>query len=117
MQPALNLHSAVAPAFTRPVLAARSSARITVHPVVPVSPTKRNVGQNETSPKAVAMVGIAITAPVASSRYLAQHLAQSNQGGPRLNQAAVEASVAVYHAVAERGLVFFGLEYPVDFSV
>ncbi len=139
MQPALDVRSSVAPALARPVLVTRNGDQLPVRPVAPVSTFKRIVGQadsrlrfeaprpdsalpdsalkNETLSRAVATVLRPIAAPVSSSLFLAQHIAQEGHGESRPSKAENEASIAAYRAAAERGTIFFGLEYPVDFSV
>lgn len=135
VQPALDIRSSVAPALARPVLVARNGDRLPVRPVAPVSTLKRIVGQadtrtrpeaqrpdaalkkGETPSTAVATVLGPVAAPVSSSPFLAQHIAQEVHGEIRPSKAEDKASIAAYRAAAERGAVFFGLEYPVDFSV
>lgn len=134
MQLALDVRSSVAPAVARPVLVARNGEQVPVRPVAPVSPLKRIVGQddsrfrteapqpdealhNDTRSESVATVGGPGAAPVASSLFLAQHIAQEGYGENRPSKAENEASVAAYRGAAERGTVFFGLQYPVDFTV
>lgn len=139
MQPALDVRSSLAPALARPVLATRNGDQLPVRPVAPVSPFKRIVGQadsrlqietpragsalpesalkGETLSTAVATVQRPSAAPVSSSPFLAQRIAQENQGESRPSNAKDEVSIAAYRAAAERGAIFFGLEYPVDFSV
>ena len=134
MQPALGHRTSVTPAPVRPVLVARNGDQLPVRPVAPVSTFKRIVGQpdvqvpsqerrpdkaaaDETPTTAVAVVRGAIAAPVSSSLFIAQHIAQEVLGAAQPEKTANVASVAAYHAAAERGTVFYGLEYPVDFSV
>ena len=135
MHTALDLRPSVTPAPARPVLVARNGDRLPLRPVAPVSELKRIVGQpdaqvpspqerrpdeailNETPHTAVALVRGTIAAPVSSSLFLAQLFAQEVHGEARLNKAEDEASFAAYSTAAERGTVFYGLEYPVDFSV
>ncbi len=134
MQTALDLRTSITRAPARPVLVARNGDQLPVRPVAPVSTFKRVVGrpdtwipsqerrpdvavQDEAPTTAVALVRGAIAAPVSSSLFVAQHIAQEGYGETQPNKAEDKASVAAYRAAAERGTVFYGLEYPVDFSV
>ena len=116
------------------MLVTRNGDHEPVRPVDRISSFKRIVGQDdpryrsdesrsqqalsdETPSTAVATVPNAVAAPVFSSLYLAQHIAQEIQGESRLSKAEGEASVAAYSAADERGTIFYGLEIPVDFSV
>ena len=116
------------------MLVAQNGDQAPVRPVSPISPFKRIVDQgepryqsearipedalrDETPSTAVAIVLNPVAAPVSSSLFLAQHIAQEIQVESRMSPSEGEASVAAYNAAAERGAVFYGLEYPVDFSV
>ena len=130
MQIALDVRSSIAPAVARPVLVARNGEPL---PLRPVSPLKWVAGQgesrpdsaavrpeeasnNDTSPRSAAMPGGPGGAAVASSRFLAQQMAQEESRETRPNKARDEASAAAYRSAAERGAIFFGFEYPVDFT-
>jgi hypothetical protein len=134
VQPALDIRSSAAPVIARPVLVARNGDQLPVRPVAAISTFKRIVGQdepryrsetrapeesmrNETPSTVGALVLSPVAAPVSSSLYLAQHIAQEVHGDSPPSKAEGEASVTAYSAAAERGTIFFGLEYPVDFSV
>ena len=134
MQTALDIRLSVTPAPARPVLVARNGDQLPVRPVAPVSTFKRIVGQPAArfpsqAPRsdeavqvgapntAVALVRGAIAAPVSSSLFLAQHIAQEDRGEAQPNKVEDEVSLAAYRAAAERDTVFYGLEYPIDFSV
>lgn len=134
MQTVLDIGTSITPAPVRPVLVARNGDQLPVRPVAPVSTFKPIVGQpdaqvpaderrpdeavqDEAPTTAVALDRGAIAASVSSSLFLAQHIAQEGYGDAQPNKTEDEASVAAYRAVAERGTVFYGLEYPVDFSV
>ena len=131
VQIALDVRSSIAPAVARPVLVARNGEPL---PLRLVSPIKRIAGQdksrtdsaaarpeetsnNDTPTRSTATPGGSGSDPVASSRFLAQQIAQEESREIRPNKARDEASVAAYRGAAERGTVFFGLEYPVDFTV
>ena len=58
-----------------------------------------------------------MAAALSSSLFLAQQIAQEAHGDSRSSKAADAASLDAYRTAAERGTVFYGLEYPVDFSV
>ena len=131
MQIALDVRSTIAPTVARPVLVARNGEPL---PLRPVSPLKRIAGQgesrfdsaaarpeeasnNDTPTRTAAMAGGPGAAAVASSRFLAQQIAQEESRETRPSKARDETSVAAYRSAAERGTIFFGLEYPVDFTV
>ena len=139
MQPAIDTRTSAVPALVRPVLVARNGEQAPVRPEAPVSPFMRIVGpvdsrdeyearrsaQDEATPSVLAgaLAGAlviehdSVAVPASSSLFLAQHIAQQDQGESRTGKLDDEASVAAYRAAAERGTVFFGLEYPVDFTV
>ena len=131
MQIALDVRSTIAPAANRPVLVAENGEPL---PLRPVSPLKRIAGQGEslidsaaarpeeasnsdTPARTAAMAGGPGAAAIASSRFLAQQIAQEESRETRPSKAQDEASAAAYRSAAERGTIFFGLEYPVDFTV
>ena len=131
VQIALDVRSSIAPAVARPVLVARNGEPL---PLRPVSPIQGIAGQGEsrfdsaaarpeeasnsdTPNRTAAMAGGPGAETVASSRFLAQQIAQEESRETRPSKAQDEASVAAYHSAAERGTIFFGLEYPVDFTV
>lgn len=134
VQTALDVSISVTPDPVRPVLVTRNGDQLPVRPVAPVATFKRLAGQpearfpseersldqavrDEAPTTAIALVRGAIAAPVPSSLFLAQHIAQEDLDAAQPNKAENEASVAAYSTAAERGTVFYGLEYPVDFSV
>ena len=135
MQTALDIRTFVAPARTRPALLARHNEGLPVRPVAQVSAFKRVAGladtgaryeaqrqdevleRDQTPSRTVAVIRGPIAAPIPSSPFLAQHIAQEGYGESRPSRAENEASLEAYRAAAERGAVFLGIEYPVDFSV
>lgn len=131
VQPAIDTRTPAVPALVRPVLVARNGEQAPVRPEAPVSPFMRIVGpvdsrdeyearqpaQDEATPGALVIEHNSVAVPASSSLFLAQHIAQQDQGESRTGKLDDEASVAAYRAAAERGTVFFGLEYPVDFTV
>ena len=138
MQSALDIRSSSAAApvrIARPVLVARNGDQLPVNPVESVAAFKRIGGQDDSqtrsarrsdealhkavsSAQAIAAARGPVTAPPVSSQFIAQQFAQEDLGQSRQSkQAENQASVAAYGVAAERGTVFFGLEYPVDFSV
>lgn len=131
VQPAIDTRTPAVPALVRPVLVARNGEQAPVRPVAPVAPFMRIVGQvdsrdeyearqsvqDEAPSGVLAIEHDSVAAPAVSSLYLAQYIAQQDQGESRTGKVDDEASVAAYRAAAERGTVYFGLEYPVDFSV
>lgn len=138
MQSALDIRSSSAAApvrIARPVLVARNGDKLPVNPIESVAAFKR-IGEQDgsqarsarrsdealnkavSSAQASAAVSGPVTAPLVSSQFIAQQFAQEDLGQSRQSKRAEdEASVAAYGAAAERGTVFFGLEYPVDFTV
>lgn len=135
VQPAIDTRTSAVPALVRPVLVARNGEQVPVRPVAPVSPFTRIFGQVDSRDEyearqpaqdeatsdvlagALVIEHNNVAAPAASSQFLAQYIAQQEQGESRTSKVDDEASVAAYRAAAERGTVFFGLEYPIDLSV
>ncbi len=117
------------------MLLARHSEELPVRAVAPVSAFKRIVGLADTGAKyeaprqdevlnrdqapstAIAVIRRPTAPAFASSPFLAQHIAQEGYGESRPSRAEDEASLEAYRAAAERGAIFLGIEYPVDFSV
>lgn len=134
MQTAVDIKTSLLPASVRPVLIARNGEQLPVPAVAPVSTFKRIAGQpdeqvfkdqrfadeataHEFDYTLDATVLARNPGPVVSSQYLAQHIAQEVHGDIQATRARDAASHNAYRAADVRGTVFYGLEYPVDFSV
>ncbi len=117
------------------MLIARHSGELPVRALAPVPAFKRIAGLADTGARdeapaqdevlngdqapstALAVIRRPMAPAFASSPFLAQHIAQEGYGESRPTRAEDEVSLEAYRAAAERGAIFLGIEYPVDFSV
>ncbi len=117
------------------MLLARHSEELPVRALAPVLAFKRiaglaDTGAGDEAPRqdevlnrdqapsaAIAVIRGPMAPAFTSSPFLAQHIAQEGYGQSRPTRAEDEASLEAYRAAAERGIIFLGIEYPVDFSV
>ena len=136
VQTAIEILKPDTPALPRPVLVSdngdKAQARLgsPVFKKIVEQPAQRNqseadspdvTSRDEAPGRVIAGVVTTISPPIAdpssSSLYLAQRIAQENQTVSLAKKADDEAAIAAYREADERGTVFYGLEYPVDFSV
>lgn len=134
MKQAVDNRFYLVPTYARPVLVARKGEAVFVRPVESISPSKRGVERDDpqlryaeqhpdqplqdiSSATGLVTVIRPISHKVYSSPFLAQHIAQEIDGERPSSRTQDEASIAAYSAAAERGSIYFGLEYPVDLFV